>query len=42
MVQLVFVIICVIVTWFSIKLNKSEQDLKIKYKVNFEEGDVQF
>ena len=40
LVQLVFVIICVVVTWFSIMLNRKEQNLKIKYKVNFEDHDI--
>lgn len=31
LVQLVFVMICVVVTWLSIKLNRKEQNLKIKY-----------
>ena len=42
LVQVVFVIICVIATIVAIQINRSEQHLKIKYKVNFEEHDVKF
>ena len=35
-----FVLICVGATWLSIKISSNEQKLKIKYGVNYKEGDV--
>ena len=41
-VEVLFIIICVLVTWLSININNNEQKLKIKYQVNYKEGDVKF
>ena len=35
-----FIAICVVMTWVAIKINSAEQKLKIKYGINFREGDV--
>lgn len=35
-----FVLLCVGVTVFAVHLNRKEQDLKIKYSVNYKEGDI--
>ena len=40
--QVAFVILCGFVTWGSVRLNKSEQDLRRKYNVNYVEGEVIF
>ena len=40
--EMFFVAMCALATWLSIKVNAAEQKLKIKYGVNFEEGDVVF
>ena len=40
--EIFFVSMCALATWFSVKINAAEQKLKIKYGVNFEEGDVVF
>ena len=37
-----FVGVCALMTWASIKINSEEQKLKMKYKINFNEGDVIF
>lgn len=37
-----FVAMCALATWLSVKINSAEQKLKIKYMVNYEEGDVLF
>ena len=42
LVQLFFVIICVLATILAVQINRKEQELKIKYKINIEENDVQF
>lgn len=41
-IQGIFVVICIIMTYVSININRAEQNLKIKYNVNFERNDVQF
>ena len=41
-IQAGFVGICAFATWLSVKINKSEQVLKMKYKVNYADGDVIF
>ena len=40
--ELAFVGICALMTWVAIKLSVAEQKLKIKYGINFREGDVRF
>ena len=40
--EILFLIICGVATWLSVKINSREQKLKMKYGVNFEEGDVVF
>ena len=42
LVQVVFVLICIFVTIFILRINRDEQNLKIKYSVNFEEGEPTF
>ena len=39
-VELFFVGVCVLMTWVAIKLSAAEQTLKIKYGINYQEGDV--
>ena len=41
-IQFFFIVICGIITYFAVKLNKKEQDLRKKYNVNFVEGEVIF
>ena len=40
--EIFFVLMCALATWISVKVNSSEQRLKIKYGVHFKEGDVKF
>ena len=40
--EVLFIIVCGLVTYVSIRINNSEQKLKIKYQVNYREGDVKF
>ena len=39
-IELAFVGICAFMTWVAIKLSSAEQKLKIKYGINYREGDV--
>ena len=41
-IVVLFLVVCGLMTWVSIKINSAEQKLKMKYKVNFNEGDVIF
>ena len=41
-IQFLFILLCVVVTYISIKLNKKEQDLRKKYNVNFVLNEVIF
>ena len=41
-VEVLFVVICGFMTFLSIKVNSAEQKLKIKYGVNYKEGDILF
>ena len=41
-IEILFVVICVCMTFLSIKVNSAEQKLKIKYGVNYKEGDILF
>ena len=41
-IELLFVVICGAMTFLSIKVNSEEQKLKIKYGVNYKEGDILF
>ncbi len=41
-IQGLFIVICGIVTYFVVKINKKEQDLRKKYNVNFVESEVIF
>lgn len=41
-VEVMFILMCALMTWLSVKVNSTEQKLKIKYGVNFNEGDVIF
>lgn len=41
-IQALFILICVLVTGLSIKLNKKEQDLRKKYNVNYTIDEVIF
>lgn len=41
-IQFLFILLCVVVTYISIKLNKKEQDLRKKYNVNFVVGEIIF
>lgn len=38
--EVAFVLVCVGMTFFAIRINSSEQKLKIKYGVNYKKGDV--
>ena len=40
--EVTFVLVCVAMTYVAIKINSTEQKLKIKYGVNYKEGDVIF
>jgi len=40
--QVIFVIMCVLITWFVVRLNRREQELRKKYDVNYEPGEVEF
>ena len=40
--EILFLVACGVATWLSVRINSKEQKLKIKYGVNFEEGDVIF
>lgn len=42
LLQGMFVLLCFLVTVFAIRLNRREQDLKIKYDVNYKTGDIKF
>lgn len=42
MIEFIFLAFCGIATWLSVKINAKEQKLKIKYGVNYHEGDVIF
>lgn len=42
MLEIFFVAMCALATWFSVKINSAEQKLKVKYMVNYVEGDVLF
>lgn len=42
MIQVIFILVCFVVTYFSVKMNKKEQDLRKKYKVNYIEGEIIF
>lgn len=35
-----FLVVCLLVTTFAVRLNKAEQRLKIKYSVNYKQGDL--
>jgi hypothetical protein len=41
-IQLVFIAICAVFTWFAVKLNKKEQDLRRKYNINYIDGEIIF
>ena len=41
-IQMMFVFICVASAYIAVNVNKREQRLKIKYQVNYKEGDVKF
>ena len=41
-IEALFVLICAFMTWVAVKINAKEQKLKIKYQVNYREGDVLF
>ena len=41
-IEILFVVICGCMTYLSIKVNSAEQKLKIKYGVNYKEGDILF
>ena len=41
-IELLFIVICGAMTFLSIKVNSEEQKLKIKYGVNYKEGDILF
>ena len=42
LIEFLFVVICGAMTFLSIKVNSAEQKLKIKYGVNYKEGDILF
>lgn len=42
LIQVAFIAICFLVTWYSIRLNKREQDLRKKFGVNYIEGEIVF
>ena len=42
MIEAGFVVICILMTYIAIQINRSEQKLKIKYRVNYEEGEPQY
>ena len=42
LIQFLFILLCVLVTYVSVKLNKKEQDLRKKYNVNFTVEEVIF
>ena len=41
-IEFLFVVICGAMTFLSIKVNSEEQKIKIKYGVNYKEGDILF
>jgi len=41
-IQFLFILLCVFVTYISIKLNRKEQDLRRKYNVNFVMSEIIF
>ena len=42
LLEIFFILMCALATWVSVKVNSSEQKLKVKYGVHFKEGDVKF
>lgn len=40
--QLCFLIVCAAVSLYAIKINQEEQKLKIKYDINYRNGDIKF
>lgn len=42
LIQVCFIGVCLLVTWYSIRLNKKEQNLRRKYRVNYVEGEIIF
>jgi uncharacterized membrane protein YfcA len=41
-IQGAFIVVCCVVTWLCIILNKKEQDLRRKYRVNYIDGEIIF
>ena len=39
-IQFLFILVCVLVTYLSITLNKKEQDLRKKYNINFNQEEI--
>jgi len=39
-IQVLFIIVCCIVTYFMVIYNKREQDLRMKYNINYVDGEV--
>jgi len=41
-IQVLFIILCCVITYFMVKYNKRQQDLRKKYNINYTEGEVLF
>ena len=41
-IQMMFVFVCIATMYIAVSVNRREQRLKIKYQVNYKEGDIKF